>query len=197
MTVKLPENWNGAFFRKKEAGMILNMTAKEFADSLVKNNPKDAKFFMAGAIFDFQWHGLTEKAEELMKVALKMFNELYGVIPKWISFGKKYVEFEMNDEVEVKSIFYELIEEIFEDQKGIGLDLNICTVGMSCKEYTLLIIAGPLFKDLPKSMQKRIEEHKESCFYHQSEIFHQSVICTPVTKELEEAARQIIEKYSK
>ncbi|NOQ68348.1 hypothetical protein GQ568_02825 [Patescibacteria group bacterium] len=89
-----------------------------------------------------------------------MFNELYRVIPKWVSSGKEYVESEMNDEAEVKSMLYDLIGEIFEDQKGIGLDLIICTVGMSCEEYTLLAIAGPLCKDLPTSMQKRMKNIK-------------------------------------
>lgn len=67
---------------------------------------------------------------------------------------------------------------------------------MSCKEYTMLIIAGPFRKDLPPSVQKRMEQHENACSYHQSEIFHQSAVSTPVTKELEQAAKKIIEKYS-
>ena len=197
MTVKLPENWNGAFWGKDEASNILNMSADEFANSLVKNNPKDAKFFLAGAIFDFQWHGQSKKAIELIKTASEMFEGPYEVIPEWISFGKKHIKSGMKEQ-EIKSMFYRFIGETFEDQTGVVvvLDLRICTVGMSCDEYTLLVIAGPPRKDLPSSVIELMKQHKEACSYHQSKIFYQSALGVPVTKELEEAARQIIEKYS-
>lgn len=195
MTVELPKNWNGAFWGKDEASNILSMSAEDFANSLIKNNPEDAKFFLAGAIFDFQWHGLTEKVEELIKTASEMFEGPYEVIPKWISSGKKHIESGMKER-EVKSMFYRLIEETFEDQKGVVLDLKICTVWMSCEEYTILVIAGPFRKDLPQFIQDLMKQHKRACFYHQSKIFHQSALGAPVIKELEEVARQIIEKYS-
>lgn len=199
MTVELPEDWNGMFFGKEEASKIANMTAKEFAESLTKGQPEDAKFFLAGAIFDFQWHGQSKKATELIKTASEMFEGPYEVIPEWISFGKKHIKSGMKEQ-EIKSMFYRFIGETFEDQTGVVvvLDLRICTVGMSCDEFTIIIIAGPLLrKDLPMSMQKRMEEHEKACSYHQSEIFHQFAIGVPVTKELEEAADKIIEKYSK
>ena len=196
MTVKLPENWNGTFF-EEEASEIANMTAEEFAESLMKNNPEDAKFFLAGAIFDFQWHGLTEKAVELIKVATEKFEAPYGKIPAMVTFGKKEVQ-SGKDEKEIKSMFYQLIGEMFADNVGTiaVLNLRICDIGMSCDEYTTLVIAGPFRKDLPESVRERMEQHEKACSYHQSEIFHQSVIGTQVTKDLEQAAKEIIEKYS-
>ena len=196
MKNKLPENWDGTFFKEEEASKIINMTAVEFANSLMKNNSKDAKFFLAGAIFDLEWHGLTEKAAGLIKTASEMFEAPYEVIPEWISSGKKHIESGI-EEQKVKSIFYRLIGETFEDQKGIVLDLRICAIGMSCKEYTILAIAGPFRKDLPSSIIELMEQHEEVCSCHQSKAFHQFAISAPVTEALEQAARQIIEKYSK
>ena len=195
MTVELPENWNGTFFKRKEASRIANMTADEFANSLKESCPEDAKFFMAGAIFDFEWHGLIEKAAELIKTASEMFKGPYEVIPKWISSGKKHIESGIKEQ-EVKSMFYRLIGETFEDQKGVVLDQRVCNVGMDCGEYTVLIIGGPSRKDLPSSVRELMEQHEDACSCHQSEAFHQFAVSTPVTETLEQAARQIIEKYS-
>lgn len=195
MENKLPENWDGTFFKEEEASMIANMTADEFANSLMKNNSEDAKFFLAGAIFDFQWHGLTKKAEELVKVASEMFEGPYERIPKMIADGKRKIEAGLNEEG-AKAMFARVVREVFEDQKGVVLDLKICTVGMSCEEYTTLVIGGPFREDLPSSVQKLMEQHKKECSYHQSETFHQSAVNTPVTKETEQAANRIIEKYS-
>ena len=69
------------------------------------------------------------------------------------------------------------------------LDLRICNEGMSCGEYSLLMIAGPI--------QKRMDQHASSCSYHRSKTFHQSALDFPVTDKLERAAKNIIKKYNK
>ena len=195
MENKLPENWDGTFFKEEEASMIANMTADEFANSLMKNNSEDAKFFLAGAIFDFQWHGLTKKAEELVKVASEMFEGPYERIPKMIADGKRKIEAGLNEEG-AKAMFARVVQEVFEDQKGVVLDPKICTVGMSCEEYSTLIIGGPFRKDLPPSVQECMKQHENACSYHQNKTFRRSAINILVTKELEKAANEIIEKYS-
>jgi len=76
----------------------------------------------------------------------------------------------------------------------VTVDLRICNEGMSCEEYSLLIIAGP--DDMPPSVKVRMERHQGMCEYHQSEAFHQSALSAPVTKELEQAAQEVVEKYN-
>ena len=73
------------------------------------------------------------------------------------------------------------------------LDLRQCDVGMSCEEYTLLVIAGP--NDIPQPVRDRMNQHVGACEYHQSRTFHQSALGTPVTKELELEAQEVINKY--
>jgi hypothetical protein len=76
------------------------------------------------------------------------------------------------------------------------LDLRICNEGMSCEEYSTLIIAGPYSKDLPPMVRSRMNQHENACSYHQSETWHQSALGTPVTETLEKAALEIVRKYS-
>lgn len=115
MTDELSENWEGTFFEREEARIILNMTADEFAKSLMKNNPKDAKFFLAGAVFDLGWNGLKEKAEELTKVASEKFEGPYEQIFGMISFGKEQVD-SGREEENVKRALYVLVGEVFHDR---------------------------------------------------------------------------------
>lgn len=80
---------------------------------------------------------------------------------------------------------------------SVAKSLQTCNVGMSCEDYTLLIIAGPYSKkDLPPAVRERIDQHLEACAYHNSRGFHQSAIDTPVTPAMEEAALEIVEKYN-
>jgi len=194
MEVEIPDNWDGIFFEKEKANKILKMAAMKFAELLMKNNPKDAKFFLAGAIFDLEWHGLTKKAEELVRVASEKFEAPYDKIFAMVAFGKEEVA-SSEDEQEIKSMFYCLIGEIFEDREGkiLSSSGNV----MNCGEFTILVVAGPPRKDLPESVLKNMEQHETVCSYHQSEIFHRSAVDIRVTKEPEQVARKIIEKYSK
>jgi len=115
MEKELPENWKGTFFEKKEATDILNMTAEEFVETLRKNNPKDAKFFLAGAAFDFGWNGLEEKMKELIKAASAKFDAPYEQILKMISFAKEQIGLGKKEE-SVLSAIYMLVGEIFQDR---------------------------------------------------------------------------------
>lgn len=81
--------------------------------------------------------------------------------------------------------------------KEIGDSLIISNEGMSCDEFTTLITAGPPRKEMPPSVRERMNQHEDACSYHQSKAFHQSALDIFVTKEAEQAARDIIKKYRK
>jgi hypothetical protein len=68
-------------------------------------------------------------------------------------------------------------------------------VGVSCEEYSLLVIAGPNSNELPKLIRKRMRQHEKACEYHNIETWHQSAIGTPVTRAMEVAAGKVIKKY--
>lgn len=121
MVKELPEDWNGTFFGKEEANAILNMTAAEFMESLLENNTEDAKFFLAGAIFDFDWNGLKEKAEELNKAASQKFHAPYEKIPEMAAFGKEKVALGLK-ECDARSAIYSVIGEMFEDKKRMVMN---------------------------------------------------------------------------
>ena len=72
------------------------------------------------------------------------------------------------------------------------LDLRTCGVGVSCEEYTTLMVAG---NAIPPSVQGLMDAHAKTCEYHRSSTFHQSALGTPVTKAIETAAAEIIAKY--
>ena len=76
----------------------------------------------------------------------------------------------------------------------VVLDLTLCNEGMSCEEYTTLIIAG--LQDIPVVVRNRMDQHVRTCSYHQSRTFHQSAVGTPVTEAIKQSARDIIKKYS-
>jgi len=69
-------------------------------------------------------------------------------------------------------------------------------IGVSCEDYSLLIIAGPNFASLPEPIRKKMQRHEEMCEYHRSKTWHQSALGTPVTPALEKAAAEVIKKYS-
>lgn len=73
------------------------------------------------------------------------------------------------------------------------LDLRQTNIGMSCDEYTVLIVAGP--KDMPKVVRERMNQHLDACAYHNSKTFHQSALGIFVNPDLEEEALKIVEKY--
>lgn len=123
MAKELPENWEGTFFGDEEARQILNITAEEFVRSLLANNPKDAKFFLAGAAFDFGWHGQREKADELIKAASKEFKAPYEKIMGMIDFGKEQIALGL-EESNVKSAIYSLIGEMFQDRMKMTMVLG-------------------------------------------------------------------------
>ncbi|MBU1102823.1 hypothetical protein KJ853_04205 [Patescibacteria group bacterium] len=76
------------------------------------------------------------------------------------------------------------------------LDLRICKEGMSCDEYSTLIIAGLDSEDIPPTVRSQMNQHENACSYHQSTTWHQSALGTPVTETLEKAAMEIVKKYS-
>lgn len=76
------------------------------------------------------------------------------------------------------------------------LDLRQCNEGMSCEEYSTLVIAGPYEKNLPQAVRNRMNQHVMACFYHQSKTWHNSALDTPVTETFEKAAMEIVKKYS-
>lgn len=74
------------------------------------------------------------------------------------------------------------------------LDLRKCKEGMSCEEFTTLMIAG--LPDMPPEIHRRMNQHEMACSYHQSPAFHQSALDTPITPEIEQVARDIVKKYT-
>lgn len=74
------------------------------------------------------------------------------------------------------------------------LDLRKCNEGMSCEEFTTLMVAG--LPDMPPAVRRRLDEHARACSYHRSRAFYQSALGTPVTELIEQGARDIIQKYS-
>ena len=79
---------------------------------------------------------------------------------------------------------------------NILLNLEGCNEGMSCEEYTTMMVAGIRNCDIPQDVQDRMTQHEEACGYHQSSAFYQSVLGTPVTEEIEQGAWDIIKKYA-
>jgi len=75
------------------------------------------------------------------------------------------------------------------------LNLEKCNEGMSCEEYTTIIVAG-ICRDIPQNVQDRMTRHYKTCSYHQSPAFYQSAVGTPVTEEIEQGARDVIKKYA-
>lgn len=69
-------------------------------------------------------------------------------------------------------------------------------IGVSCEEYSLLVIAGPSLVSLPEPIRKKMQRHEEMCEYHRSKTWHQSALGTPVTPALEKAATKVIKKYN-
>ena len=74
------------------------------------------------------------------------------------------------------------------------LDLRKCEKGMSCEEFTTLMVAG--LSDMPPDIHRRMNQHEMACSYHQSLAFHQSALGIYVTPEIEQAARDIVKKYT-
>ena len=67
--------------------------------------------------------------------------------------------------------------------------------GMSCEEYTIVFLVGLPTEEIPPRLKKIMDEHLKTCAYHQSSQFVQSMLGTPVTDEIVEAAREIVHKY--
>ncbi len=62
----------------------------------------------------------------------------------------------------------------------VVLDLRKCEEGMSCEEFTTLMVAG--LSDMPPHIRRRMNQHERACSYHQSSVFHQSALgdlCNP------------------
>jgi hypothetical protein len=76
------------------------------------------------------------------------------------------------------------------------LDLRECNEGMSCDEFTTLVVAGPSRDEMPASVRKLMDQHERTCPYHGSPGFRQSALDMPITIEAEQAAQGIIQKYS-
>ena len=62
------------------------------------------------------------------------------------------------------------------------VDLRDCNEGMTCEEYSTLMIAG---NAIPPEMRRRMNDHVRACDYHRSTAFTQSALSTPVTPEIE------------
>lgn len=73
------------------------------------------------------------------------------------------------------------------------LDLRKCEEGMSCEEFTTLMVAG--LSDASPEIRRRINQHQKACPYHDSQTFYNSALA-PVTPEVEQSARDIVKKYT-
>lgn len=73
------------------------------------------------------------------------------------------------------------------------IDLRTTDEGMSCEDYTTLMVADVR---IPASVRELIERHRRHCDYHRSPKFAESVIGTPTTPEIDQAARDIIARLS-
>lgn len=78
----------------------------------------------------------------------------------------------------------------------VVLDLTLCEEGMSCEEFTTLMVSSLQRKDMSLAVQNRIDQHERACSYHQSRAFHQSAVNTPITEAIDQSARNIVKKYS-
>ncbi len=76
------------------------------------------------------------------------------------------------------------------------LDLRTCEAGMSCDEYSTLVMAGLNSDVIPPAVRMRMARHHAACAYHQSQVFVRSAVNSYPTEEVERAAMVIIEKYS-
>lgn len=77
---------------------------------------------------------------------------------------------------------------------GHVLNLKKTNTGMTCEEYSILVIAGPCRSDLPERIIKKMNQHEETCEYHQSETWRQSAVSTPTTPEMEEATLKLVKE---
>ena len=75
------------------------------------------------------------------------------------------------------------------------IDLRLMNAGVTCGEYSLLMIAGLEPQTVPPSVRARMTEHEVFCKYHNSRAFLESALDTPVTPTIEAAAVQIVAKY--
>lgn len=69
------------------------------------------------------------------------------------------------------------------------IDLRTTDEGMSCEDFTTLMVAGV---SIPASVRELIERHRRQCDYHRSREFAKSVLGTPTTSEIDQAARDIL-----
>jgi len=76
------------------------------------------------------------------------------------------------------------------------LDLRITNEGVTCEEYSLILMAGLNSSEIPPSVRERLNRHVKACDYHQSRTFLESAINTYVTPEIEAAAYKVVEKYT-
>lgn len=78
------------------------------------------------------------------------------------------------------------------------INMPVCEVGMTCEEYTMLVVAGPPGKDLPPTVRIRKKQHYNACTYHRGKEFLRYVLRTRafVTKDFKKEAEMIIKKYS-
>lgn len=74
------------------------------------------------------------------------------------------------------------------------IDLRQCNEGMSCEEYTTLVVAG--LSNVSPEIRDRMNQHATACSYHQSSTFFQSMVGTPTTETIEQAAKNIVKKYT-
>jgi len=77
----------------------------------------------------------------------------------------------------------------------VVLDLKKCEEGVSCEEFTTLMVAG--LSDMPPEIRRRMYQHETLCSYHDSPAFRQSALGIWITPEIKQAARDIVKKYTK
>lgn len=75
----------------------------------------------------------------------------------------------------------------------VELDLRTTNKGVSCEEYSLLVMSGI---SVPTPIKERMNQHLNVCDYHNNPTFNQSALGTPVTPELEKAAQVVVAKYT-
>jgi len=80
-------------------------------------------------------------------------------------------------------------------EKLVVLDLRTTNEGVTCEEYSILMMGlGHDKSKIPSAILERMEQHRKACTYHDSPGFYQSVLGTN-PDDFEEGASEIVEKY--
>ncbi len=70
-----PYNWKSQFWSICEGQNILNMGASAFALDISRLSPREFRFFLLGAAFDFGTNSFPQVAEELLAIVEAIFGQ--------------------------------------------------------------------------------------------------------------------------